>query len=351
MPETPAVEQWAVDRLDLDPMNARLREDMPDRSPERLLRHFLDEYNLEELAWSMAERGYFPEEPLLTISADGDPDRRIVVEGNRRLATLKLLTDVQARRAGGAPQWDELAELAAGQSLARVPIRNYRQRRELLEYLGFRHVSGLLQWSAEAKARFVHRLITEYDYTFQRAGKVIGSRSDAIRRQFIAWGCLTQARAADVDVDEAVRHFGVFYRALQNPSIRVFLELDSWTTGTEETLSPLGEEGPEHLREFLGYVFGRKRVIRESRQLDELGLVLADTRALAVLREERDLAMASLEIPPDRQAVLAAIRLSYRQASRATGEAWQFQGDSELHAEATRLSGLVAQLVETLGKT
>jgi hypothetical protein len=52
------------------------------------LRFFEQEYDLEELGWSMAEKGYFNEEPLLTITDPADESRRIVIEGNRRLATL-----------------------------------------------------------------------------------------------------------------------------------------------------------------------------------------------------------------------------------------------------------------------
>jgi hypothetical protein len=344
----PGVELRAVDLLDLDPHNARLPEDLTERTQAALLRHLEEAYGLEELAWSMAERGYFREEPLLTIASPTDGGRRIVVEGNRRLATLKLLTDAGARRTVGKHLWDEMAEFAAEQDLAEAPTRNYPDRESLLDYLGFRHVSGLLQWTPDAKARFVHRLVTEYGYSFERAGKVIGSRKDAIRRQFIAWRALEQARADDVDVAPAVSHFGVYYRALQNPSIRAFLKLEGWNDGSEELREPLGSKGSQRFGEFLNLVWGKKRVIRESRQLDDLGKVLANDSAYELLKQERDLAMALQELPVDRAAVYAAIRLAYRHAARANAEAWQFTGEVDLLAEARRLRDLVAQLLRTL---
>jgi hypothetical protein len=296
----------------------------------------------------MAEHGYFREEPLLTIASPTDSDRQIVVEGNRRLATLKLLTEVEARQAVGKPFWDEMAELAAEQSLTDVPARKYPNRESLLDYLGFRHVSGLLQWTPDAKARFVHRLVTEYGYSFERAGKVIGSRRDAIRRQFIAWSGLEQARANGVDIAPAVGHFGVYYRALQNPSIRTFLTLNGWTDGSEDLRDPFGAEGSQRLQEFLDLVWGRRRVIQESRQLDDLGKVLANQPAYALLTQERDLAMALQELPTDRDAIYGAIRLAYRHAARANAEAWQFRGDTGLLGEAGRLRDLGAQLLRTL---
>ncbi len=346
--DAPVVRPWSVALLDLDQENARLPEDLTDRSQPALLRYFDAAYDLEELAWSMAEKGYFPEEPLLTITSPGDENRLVVVEGNRRLATLKLLTDPDARQVVGKSFWNEMAELAADKPLQKVPTRNYDSREALLDFLGFRHVSGLLQWTADAKARFVHRLVTQYGYTFERAARVIGSRRDAIRRQFVAWRALEEARANGVDVSPAVQHFGVFFRALQNPAIRGYLEMQGWTDGDEHLLDPLSPTGVERVGELLGFVFGKRRVLKESRQLDELGRVLANPAAYAMLRDQRDLALASQELPADRDAVYTAIRLAYRNAARANAEAWQFRGDTDLAAEARRLRDLVSQLISSL---
>jgi hypothetical protein len=51
----PTVETWAVDRPRLDAENARLPEDLEDRSRTGLAPYFEDAYELEELAWSMVE--------------------------------------------------------------------------------------------------------------------------------------------------------------------------------------------------------------------------------------------------------------------------------------------------------
>ena len=60
----PAADPWAVAQLRLDPKNPRLPADLTDASPDELLIHFEREYNLEELAWSMIEKGYSGAEPL-----------------------------------------------------------------------------------------------------------------------------------------------------------------------------------------------------------------------------------------------------------------------------------------------
>jgi hypothetical protein len=307
-------------------------------------------YDLEELGWSMVEHGYFDEEPLLVVQPESTSDKRIVVEGNRRLATLKLLSDSQARLYVGKPVWDTIADAAAekGRDLTRVPVREYHTRQELIEYLGFRHVSGLMQWEAEAKARFVYQLISDYGHDFGEVARTIGSRSDAIRRQFIAWGALEQARRAGVDVSQAIRRFGVLYRALQNPNTRKFLGLNGWIDGTREMREPLDPGGTERFGELLGFIFGPDRVIKESRRLDDLGKALSEPVALGVLRQERDVDTALRELPEDRSALLATMRTAYRGLTGVNGQAFQFVGDKDLITEADRLRTIVALIIQTL---
>ena len=89
MRDSPDVEEWLVDRLLLDVSNPRLPERLDSTDQLELVRFFEREYDLEELAWSMADKGYFSEEPLLTVTDPADASRRIVVEGNRRLASIQ----------------------------------------------------------------------------------------------------------------------------------------------------------------------------------------------------------------------------------------------------------------------
>jgi len=320
---------------------------------EELLAFFLRNYELDEVAWSMAEHGYFEEEPLLTIVDEADSENRIVVEGNRRLATLILLTDPTAReRLAIDGDWADLAALAADHALDSVPTRRYGSRDELLQYLGFRHVSGLMQWSADAKARFIYNLVREHGYSFKQAARAIGSRSDAIRRQYVAWAVLAQSRQASADVDAAVTSFGVFYRSLQNPGIRSFVHLsngsDPWLDADETLTAPLPDDGPERVEEFVGFVWGPKRVIRDSRELDDLARVLSEPGPLAVLRLERKLDVALDELPAHRDDLYARIRAAYRNTRSAYSEAHKFVGDAVLIVEAEQLKDLTERLVDTL---
>src|SRR4051812_44936650 len=83
-----AIQADIVD-LWLDVKNPRLPEDLAPRTQEQLAEHIANEYNTIDVARSMVEHGYFDSEPLVAIKSGG---KLIVVEGNRRLTALKVLT-------------------------------------------------------------------------------------------------------------------------------------------------------------------------------------------------------------------------------------------------------------------
>jgi hypothetical protein len=350
MPEQIENEYWNVNKLDLDPLNPRLPIEMHGATQDELFVYFIDYYGLEELAWSMAENGYWSEEPLLTIASSSDPTRRIVVEGNRRLSAIKLLTDPHARSLSrNVLFWQELSELTLDDhDLLTIPTRKYENRESLLDYLGFRHVSGLLPWKADAKARYIHSLITEHGYTFERAARVIGSRKDTICRNFLAWASIEQARSAGVVTESAELRFGVYYRALQNPRTRTFLQFEGWEDGTETQTHPLGGEGVSRLEEFLGYVFGSRKVIKDSRQLDVLASVLNDSLALQILRTERNLELSIRARPVDREGLDAELRLAYRHAASAHAESFRFAGDADLIRSVDQLIEIATRIRHSL---
>lgn len=287
-----------ISYLDLDPKNPRLPEESVGNLDE-IMQYFVDSYDLEEIALSMAENGYFHEEPLLAVPSEGPKKeteeadvasfgeaarepRYTVIEGNRRLATLKLINGEVHLQIPASLQRATESARQSYHDLTRVPVRIYSNRDDLDNYLGFRHVSGILQWDAEAKARFVYNLHRR-GRTFQDIAKTIGSRADAVQRQYAAWASLQQARQEGVDVDAFVKRFGIYYRALQNPKMRAYLDFTGWEFGAASTEAPLQGEGIDSLNALGGYLFGPRRVLTDSRQLDTLADVLSNQSAREIL--------------------------------------------------------------------
>jgi len=77
-----------ITHLYLDPLNPRLPEADEGMSQPRLLVELVEHEKIYELAKEFVEKGYYPTESLIVVEEDG---KKYVVEGNRRLAALKLL--------------------------------------------------------------------------------------------------------------------------------------------------------------------------------------------------------------------------------------------------------------------
>lgn len=357
-----AAEDQKLAQLRFDPDNARLPPTLIGAEQDDLLRYLARTKNLVAIGESMSRVGYFEEEPLLVVPNNREPGTLLVVEGNRRLAALRLLTDPTARRVVGNHHWDDLAQEARanGFTFESVPALMYQTRDELLDYLGFRHVSGIAPWSADAKARFISRLVLQHGSSFYEAGRAIGSRSDVVRRQFVAFQCLETARGLGIDTSRAEADFGVWYRALQNPAIRNYVGVQGWLEDLPPDQIRLPDDRIEALSEVLSWLFGEPArddvdemppAIRDSRDIDLLGRVLRDSTALALLRETRDVREASELLGDDREIISGALTSALRSLIIAAGQADLFVGDREAIDLAERVEARLDTVLRILRKT
>ena len=283
--------QWIeLAKLRLDPHNPRLKEGMENASQAELLAELAREYELQDLGRSIADNGYFSEEPLVAVKDKGGRTWTIV-EGNRRLAALQLLENPNAASKDLRDLWEELAQNRQKRVVV-LPILEYARRDEITPYLGFRHITGVMQWRPYQKARYICQLVEDNELTFLQIARIIGSRPPTVREHYIAYTLVRQARdQMAIDTSFAEEAFGVLRRSLSDPNIRTFigLELDK----SEKALAkPVPRTRAESVKEFFEWAFGsenRKPVLRESRELRKLGIVMANSRALDVLRSSNNL--------------------------------------------------------------
>ena len=82
-------EEVEIKQLLFDPHNPRLPELLGKTQPE-IFRFLVDEIGVEDVLQSIAASGVIEGDPMIARPAE-IPDRYYVIEGNRRLAALKLL--------------------------------------------------------------------------------------------------------------------------------------------------------------------------------------------------------------------------------------------------------------------
>ena len=339
----------------LDSMNPRLprEHDWLSEQEENVLLEFYNRYNLIELAYSIADKGFTPRhaEALLVIAAPNDQEQYIVVEGNRRLATLKLLTNEQYRKHVRASSvWNELAEQASTKVLDPVPVVVYQNREILNDYLGFRHITGPTPWRPEAKARFIARLLE----TGEKIGEVarrIGSNHRAVRRFAESHAIYTQALERGMSMDQVEASFGLFYNALDQSGIRSFLGLGKQSDIQELPRDPIPVGTLDNLEELISLLYGDEKgelnkVIRESRDLKMLGEVLDDTRGQRNLLVDRDLQRAWRIIGGGQKDLIALLESAFSRLAEANGQANEYREDTEVCREVKRIYDLTVDMYE-----
>lgn len=286
-----------VSGLLLDNQNPRLSPEAVSYSQNELYSLFHRDFDLFPIARSMADNGYFEEEPLIGIP--GPDDKIIIVEGNRRLAALKFLIDPEIRKLSNRrDNWGKLYEESQkkGHDLTVVPVVVHEKREELRAILGFRHITGTMKWDALAKARFVDNLIEERkDADFYNIGREVGTRQDTIRRNYAAYRVHKQAKDDfNIDTSKLESSFGVFYTALNDPGIREYIGLDI-DKSVKKLKKPIPRSKADELKNLIGYVHGTKEiepVFTDSRNIHKLAEILASPEARKLLHATRDFELA-----------------------------------------------------------
>ena len=291
------VRDVAVESLKLDAKNPRLPERVRGSSQSEIIAYLYERAVLDEIAQSYMDHGYFQNEPLIVVA-----DRvvgHVVIEGNRRLAALKILH--------GAPEADGLeftvdAPREKVERLKTVPCFFASNREEVSAYIGFRHIGGIKTWEPEAKARHilseVRQLVNKDSQDpFRELGRRIGSNTQGVRNSYLAIRILEFAREEfrlDVNTLQEER-FGVWLRCMNSADIRRHIGLGRGRT-YEEIESALSDMHGERLAEVIGDLTSkpgkRQSVLGDSRNVTVYGRVLASKEAYSTLRSTNDLGLA-----------------------------------------------------------
>ena len=97
--ELETITRVPVDRLRLDRESPRLAGEVAGASDAWIVARLHRSTGLDELLLSFSANGYLDIEPLVVMAGhDGDESELIVLEGNRRLATLRLLREPDLAR-------------------------------------------------------------------------------------------------------------------------------------------------------------------------------------------------------------------------------------------------------------
>lgn len=326
-----------VDSLMLDSKNPRLPEGEDLSSQDDLLGYVANEYDAITIAHSIAMYGYFPSEALIAIRCeerdDSESERYIVVEGNRRLAALILLSDASKREEidlDDDDEWNKIAEETDSLD-QEIPVVIVPNRLEVAPLLGYRHISGIEPWDPWAKARYVADLIESTESDFDSIAEQVGESKTRVAAIFRNYKVIRFAQETSIPTFGAEDKFGVFERAMQTGGLRTHIGAPS-DSQVSPTSSMVAEDKTEELKEMIGWLFGTNRVISDSRKISRLGRVVSSEHGLAALRETRDFEDAFLASGGILERLLNKLRSASNKLETAESDIEGYREEAEVDA-------------------
>ena len=320
----------------LDPHNPRLPADMQGEAQEELAVHLELGFDALTVAESIASHGFFGSEPLIVIQDAGSP-KWIVVEGNRRLTALLGLVDqnIRAQFANPSP-WQPLAEQASLSYDDQVPVVVLGDRAAATPIIGFRHISGILQWQPYAQARYISRLVDHDHMTFAAVAEMIGVDRTRVGNLYRDQAIATQARDMGIETGPLEEAFSLLTVAMSTPKLRAHIDAPLGSK-TSPGVPPIPAEHAADLKELVTWLYGDgevEPVIGESRDISKLGNVVASKVGLAALRSGETLESAIQKAKDadanPRARLLARLRTGRNSLSAALDDIGDFIDDEEV---------------------
>jgi hypothetical protein len=287
-----------VDDLLLDEQNPRFGSKTKQMSQEDIAIKLEMGYDIITVAESIARNGFFANEPLIVIKGPVE-GKYTVIEGNRRFTSILALTNNEIR--SKLYQQERLTELAASSVFKRsdlVPVTLVDNRELIAPILGFRHISGIMEWQPLAQAIFVAKLIDEDGYSFETAAEVVGKSKSDIAGMYRNQAIAKQAADVGMNTSGLENSFSSLTVAMSSPGIRAFIAAPLGNAVTPG-MKPIPEDHYAPLKELLSFLFGdeiKEPVIRDTREINRLGKVIQNPTGLEMLRETWSLAEAESAI-------------------------------------------------------
>lgn len=349
-----------IDSIELDPLNPRLPEELTGAKQPALLQYLFENGVLEELAQSFIDNGYFSHEPIVVVRSD-KPGRFVALEGNRRLATLKILCGSEIAEGIGFAG----LEATSGQisELKEVPCYEVDSRESVYSFIGFRHIGGLKMWGPEAKARYVRQQVDEaaaaaIDRPFREIARRVGSSTQAIRNSYISFAILAHARAhLGLMVNRVLNgnRFGVWSRLLNSPDLREYIGFGDCVEYAEvlEGLKGLDKNRLSEVLLDLAPKDGAPPILRDSRLATDYARVITDPRAREKLRSTRNLSLArqvvdTRDLPARIRAVNAQAGLLNEEMQRLDVCTQELRDSvTDLYGTTRSMKALVKELPDT----
>ena len=327
--------------LHFDLWNPRVIEG-PFESEMVALEYLVDHADVNELVLSILSSGWMDYEPLIVLE-----DSNIVLEGNRRLAALRILSDHDLRKELKIDLPEEPSRKALPESVRVYPVGSRAAARD---FIGFKHVNGPFKWGSLAKAKYAAEWLAE-DGDIRQIGRRLGDAHNTVVRLVNGWRILRQVSAIGFDRSATTKPsfpFSHLYTAIARPNVRRYLGLPEG--GGSELLppEPVPPDAVDKLRRLMSWLYGQKNepavVACQNPDLNRLVEVLGNDTARTMLEASRDLEAAYGEVENKTLRFGHALMLATKQAEDTLGLVGHYDGRTDTMKACDNLRRTVLSL-------
>ena len=300
----------SLSRLYLDPSNFRFVDhpeyrpvppervfdaDVQRRTTNIVIGH--QQENVRDLIASIKANGWLDIDPIMVQRAD--PRRFLVIEGNRRVATLKYL---QRRHEEGVVDLGKLDSTR----FSELPVVLHQDagERDHLVMMGLHHISGKRRWPAINRARAMEQLLPHFDNDADAVCQALGVSKRELNLSVRTLALVNAYKESDYGDQLQSDQYNLFREVLKSEGIRTWLGWDhtaraasnqsnlnrlfSWMSREAEP-----DEGEEDGEDIDGGSTSDP-VITTGGHVRELTKIIADPEAVSSLDETRSLQEATL---------------------------------------------------------
>ena len=299
-----------VELLNFDINNPRFT---PDKQPQEdsdpaIVAELARSADLSELVQSIGTSGYINIEPLVVVVRE---NKLVVLEGNRRLAALKALTDEKLARHAklSTPELtDDIRD-----TMKRILVYRVDREEDARELVGFKHINGPQAWDAFAKATFAAKWLDsqadlEEPLRLHEIANRLGDKHATIHRMVTAYYVLMQAQQLEIfHMDDRYKRafsFSHLYTGLSYREFTDYLGMPRPRRDQDPSKRPVNPEYHDKLRHVLTWLYGSKErevqpVVRaQNPDLGRVREVLKSKAGTKVLEQTSDLEDALITATP-----------------------------------------------------
>ena len=297
--------------------------------------------DLSELLLSILNSGYMDFEPIVVRRSDNT-----VLEGNRRVAALRLISDEAVRNELKIRLPVTPTAAAQPKSIRAVIVDDAAEARR---FIGFKHINGPQKWDAMSKAKYAADWHAD-GTSLEEISSALGDTFNTVTRLVDGYRVYKQALDAGFNPERRTARrfaFSHLYTALTRSSIKQWLELDE--TATDE---PIPKQNLDRLSQLMSWLYGQgdnepALVRTQNPDLNRLADVVGNSRTREMLVADRSLSRAYEELEPQTTRLENALVQAVRHTEAAAAIQSSFDGRTSTFELGQRLFRAARDLFKT----